>query len=123
MAHRIAVIQVGAMIMWVRFLSCRVLMVFALVPLACSVDAQPKPSPSELYPGPWLEVTQEVRETLALLKISACNEAAGRQSSRNSDEYLLYCTQDETHWTSWLVQPATHTVRGPGRLLEGIPPA
>ena len=50
------------MIMQIRFLSRRVLMVFALVPLACSADARSKPSPSEQYPGPWLEITQQVRE-------------------------------------------------------------
>ena len=107
--------------MRIKFLSRRVLMVFILGPLACSADARSKPSPSELYPGPWLEITQQVRETLALQKVSACNEAVGRQSSRNSSEYLLYCTQDERNWTSWLVEPASHKVRGPGRLLEGIP--
>ena len=48
--------------MRIRFLSCRFLMVFAFVPLACSADARSKPSPSEIYPGPWLEITQEVRE-------------------------------------------------------------
>jgi hypothetical protein len=107
--------------MRIRFLSRRVLMVFILVPVACSADARSRPSPSEQYPGPWLEITQQVRETLALQKVSACNQAVGRQSSRNSGEYLLYCTQDERNWTSWLVQPAAHKVHGPGRLLEGIP--
>ena len=107
--------------MRIRFLSRRVLVVFALVPLACLADARSKPSPSEIYPGPWLEITQEVRDTLALRKVSACNEAVGRQSSRNSGEYLLYCTQDESNWTSWLVKPPAHKVRGPGNLLDGIP--
>ena len=107
--------------MRIRFLSRRVLVVFALVPLACLADARSKPSPSEIYPGPWLEITQEVRDTLTLRKVSACNEAVGRQSSLNSGEYLLYCTQDEIHWTSWLVKPPAHKVRGPGNLLDGIP--
>ena len=81
--------------MQIRFLSRRVLMVFALVPLARSADARSKPSPSERYPGPWLEITQQVGGALALQKVSACNEAVGRQSSRDSGEYLLYCTRDE----------------------------
>ena len=81
--------------MRIRFLSCRVLVVFALVPVACLADARSKHSPSEIYPGPWLEITQEVRDTLTLRKVSACNEAVGRQSSVDSGEYLLYCTQDE----------------------------
>jgi len=82
--------------------------------------AQPKFSPQKQYPGPWLEVTQEVRDFLTLHKIYACNQAMARQSSRNSGEYLLYCTQDERHWTSWRVQPATHKLRGHGKLLEGM---
>ena len=106
--------------MQIRFLS-RVLIVFALVPLASRADDRPKPSPSEQYPGPWLEITQEVRETLAHHKVSACSQAVGRQSSYDPGEYLLYCTQDERHWTSWRVQPAAHKVHGPGGLLAGIP--
>ena len=107
--------------MRIRLISRLVMMVFVLGPLACSADARSKPSPSEQYPGPWFEITEEVRETLALHKVTACNEAVARQSSTHPGEYLLYCTQNERHWTSWLVQPATHKVRGPSRLLEGIP--
>jgi hypothetical protein len=96
---------------------------FALLGLTCllsTADARPMLLPSEQFPGPWLEVTQEIRDILALNKVSACSQAAGRASSRNPDEYLLYCTSDEKLWTSWRVQPATRTVRGPGRLFPGI---
>jgi hypothetical protein len=95
----------------------------ALLGLACllgSADARPMPLLSEQFPGPWLEITQEVRDFLTLNKISACSQAAGRESSRNPGEYLLYCTSDEKLWTSWRVQPAARTVRGPGRLFRGI---
>ena len=94
---------------------------FILLVLTSSAGAQSKLSPSEEYPGPWQEITQDVRGFLALHKVHACNEAVGRQSSRNSGEYLLYCTQDEKHWTSWHVQPAAHKLRGPDKLIEGIP--
>jgi hypothetical protein len=97
------------------------LILFVLTPLADAAYAQPKFSPSAQYPGPWLEVTQEVRDFLTLHKVFACKQAVGRPSSRISGEYLLYCTQDERHWTSWHVHPATHKVRGPGKLFEGIP--
>lgn len=97
------------------------LTLFVLMPWTGASYAQPELSPSEQYPGPWVEVPQEVRDLLALRKISACSAAVGRQSSRNPSEYLLYCTQDERHWTSWRVQPATHKVQGPGKLFEGIP--
>jgi len=98
------------------------LTLFLLTPWNDAAIAQPKFLPLQQYPGPWLEITQEVRDFLALHKVSACNQAAGRQSSRNSGEYLLYCTQDGRYWTSWRVQPLAHKVRGPGKLLEGIPP-
>ena len=103
-----------------RYLFCG-LTPLVLARSASAADAQPNLSLSEQYPGPWLEVTQEIREILALRKVSACSQAAGRQSSRNPGEYLLYCRRDGKFWTSWRVQPATHRVRGPGRLIEGIP--
>jgi hypothetical protein len=92
-----------------------------LLGLTCwlgTADARPKPS--EQFPGPWLEVTQEIRDVLTLNDVSACSQALGRQSSLNPGEYLLYCTRDEKLWTSWRVQPAAHKVRGPGKLFEGI---
>jgi hypothetical protein len=95
----------------------------ALLGLTCllgTADARPMLLPSEQFPGPWLEITQEIRDVLTLNKVSACSQAAGRESSRAPGEYLLYCTSDEKHWTSWRVQPAAHTVRGPGRLFPGI---
>jgi hypothetical protein len=111
------------------------LMLLVLTPLADAASAQSKFSPSEAkfspseakispseeYPGPWHEVTQEVRDFLAVHKVYACDQAAGRQSSLNSGEYLLYCTRDEKHWTSWRVQTATHKLRGPDKVIEGIP--
>jgi len=86
-----------------------------------TADARPMLFPSEQFPGPWLEVTQEVRDLLTLKKVSACSQAAGRESSRNPGEYLLYCTSDEKLWTSWRAQPAARSIRGPGRLFQSIP--
>ena len=97
------------------------LMLLALTFLLGTADARPKISPSEEFPGPWLEVTQEVRDVLTLNKVSACSQAMGRQSSRDPGEYLLYCTRDERLWTSWHVQPAAQKVRGPFTLSEDIP--
>jgi hypothetical protein len=95
----------------------------ALLGLTCwlgTADARPMLSLSEQFPSPWLEVTQEVRDILTLNKVSACSQAAGRESSRNPGEYLLYCTSDEKRWTSWRVQPAARSVRGPAGLFRGI---
>ena len=98
------------------------LALLSLTGLLGPANAGQKLLPSEQFPGPWLEVTQEIRDVLALNKVSACSQAVGRQSSRNSGEYLLYCTTDEKLWTSWLVQSATHRVCGPGKLFEDIAP-
>lgn len=106
--------------MQIRSLS-RALMMIALVLLVSWAEDRSESSPSEQYPGPWLEITKEVRETLAHHKVLACSEAAGRQSAYDPGEYLLYCTRDERHWTSWRVQAAADEVHGPGELLEGIP--
>src|SRR2546430_16788022 len=78
------------------------LALLGLTSLLRTADARPMLLPSEQFPGPWLEVTQEIRDVLVLNKVSACSQAVGRQSSRNSGEYLLYCTTDEKLWTSWL---------------------
>jgi hypothetical protein len=86
-----------------------------------TADAGSKLLPSEQFPGPWFEATQEIREVLTSNKVSACSQAMARQSSQDPGEYLLYCTRDEKHWTSWHVQPATRTVRGPFTLSEDIP--
>ena len=96
------------------------LALLGLTYLVGMADARPKLSPSEEFPGPWLEVTQEIRDVLALNKVSACSQAAAQESSRTPGEYLLYCTSDEKLWTSWRVQPTAHTVRGPGRLFQDI---
>lgn len=101
---------------------CFSLMLAVLAPLASAANARLEVSTSEQYPGPWLEVSQEIRDVLALRKVSACTQAVGRQSSRNAGEYLLYCTRDEKVWTSWHVEPAVDKVRGPGKLLQGILP-
>jgi hypothetical protein len=76
---------------------------------------------ADQFPGPWLEVTQDIRDLLTQRKVSACSQAAARESTRNPGEYLLYCTSDEKTWTSWRVKPTTRTVRGPGGLSPDIP--
>jgi hypothetical protein len=96
------------------------LMLLGLTSLLDMADARPGILPSEQFPGPWLEVTQDIRDVLNQNKVSACSQAMGRESSRNPGDFLLYCTSDEKLWTSWRVQPATHTVGGPGKLYEGI---
>jgi hypothetical protein len=82
----------------------------------------PKLSLSERYPGPWVEVTQEIRDLLDSNKIRACTQAMGRQSANDPGEYLLYCTRDEKLWTRWRVWPATHKIRGPDEIFAIMTP-
>jgi hypothetical protein len=96
---------------------------FTLLAITCllgTVDARPKILLSERFPGPWLEVTQEIRDVLTLNKVSACSQAMARQSTRDAGDYLLYCTRNEKLWTSWRVLPAAQKIRGPDSLFEDI---
>ena len=97
------------------------LMLLALTFFLGTAEARSRLSPSEQFPSPWLEVTQEIRDVLTLHKVSACSQAMARQSSQNPDEYLLYCTRDEKLWT-WRVQPAAPKIRGPHKLFEDMAP-
>ena len=56
----------------------RSLVLLGLTCLLGTADARPM-LPSERFPGPWLEVTQEVRDFLTLNKVAACSQAAGRE--------------------------------------------
>jgi len=92
------------------------------VPLATPAAVHPKFSLSERYPGPWVEITQEIRDVLDRKKVRECGQAAGRQSSSDPGEYLLYCTRDEKHWTRWRVWPASRQVLGPGEIFATVVP-
>ena len=76
----------------------------ALLGLTCllgTAHARPMLLPSERFPGPWLEVTQEIRDLLRSEQ-SFCAAVRPRDAnlSLNPGEYLLYCTSDEELWTS-----------------------
>ena len=88
------------------FRCCLVLAV--LTSLASAANARPGFSASEHYPGPWLEITQEIREVLALHKISACNQAAGRQSSRKAGNisYIARATRKSGPAGTWSLRHA-----------------
>ena len=83
----------------------------------------PRFSLSERYPGPWVEVTQEIRDLLDSKRVRACAQAMGRQSANDPGEYLLSCSRDEKRWTLWRVWPASRKIRGPHEIFATmIPP-
>jgi hypothetical protein len=87
-------------------------------PMQASVN--PKLSPESRYPGPWVEVTQDIRDILDRNKVRACAQAMGRQSANDPGEYLLYCTRDEQRWTRWRVWPTKGKVRGPDEIFAAM---
>ena len=105
----------------VTALICGCLTLSLLAPLATNGQAQPRFSPAQRYPAPWVEVTQEIRDVLDRNQVLACGQAMGRQSSSDPGEFLLYCTRDEERWTRWRVWPASHKVSGPGKIFWSIP--
>jgi hypothetical protein len=102
-------------------LFCSCLTLSLLAPLATLVHAQPKFSLSERYPGPWVEVTQPIRDILDRNEVLECGQAVARQSSKDPGEHPLYCTRDEKQWTRWHVWPASHKLSGPDKIFSSIP--
>ena len=70
------------------------LMLLGLTCLLGTADARPKLLPSEQFPGPWAEVTEEIREVLALNKVFACS----RQwpVNRRATPATICCTAHRT---------------------------
>jgi hypothetical protein len=96
------------------------LLVLAWLALAANVSSTL--SLAHRYPGPWAELTPRIRDVLHLHNVGDCSEAMVRRSVRHSEDYLLYCSRDARHWTRWRVLPSAQKVRGPGDIIEGIPP-
>jgi threonine synthase len=68
------------------------LMLLVLMPFAEAAQAQS----SEEYPGPWREITQDVREFLALHKVPATKL---RDGNRRAISTSTFCTAPETRNT------------------------
>ena len=69
----------------------------ALSGLTCllgTVDARPKLLPSEHFPGPWLEVTQEIRDVLSLNKVWPA--ARPRDANCRATPANISCTAQRT---------------------------
>ncbi|MGY6127027.1 hypothetical protein ACW9YV_16505 (plasmid) [Paraburkholderia strydomiana] len=69
---------------------------------------------AERYPAPWHDdFNLEISKSLAWNKVQGCGEFKYRASSRDKDEYLVYCTANGSTWTAYLVWTAIHKVTGP----------
>jgi len=68
----------------------------------------------ERYPGPWQEEFHlGITKALGSKSIRGCGQYKYRESSKNLNEYLVYCTADGTNWTVYVVWPNTGGVIGP----------
>lgn len=66
------------------------------------------------YPGPWREdFNLNISKALGAKSVSGCGQYKFRESSRDSGEYLVYCTRDGASWVSYVVWTKTGAVLGP----------
>lgn len=69
---------------------------------------------AEMYPGPWHDdFNMGITKALAKNQISGCGEYKYRPHKSASNEYLVYCTRDGSHWTAYLVWDLIGKVMGP----------
>jgi hypothetical protein len=94
------------------------LMFFVLTPWTDASYAQPESSPSEQYPGPWVEVPQEVRDLLALRKVSA---ARLWDVNRPAIPANIFCTARKTRDTgqAGVYSPLPTKCKGPANSSKG----
>jgi hypothetical protein len=87
----------------------------AVVILATLCGCEQRDIPlSERYPGPWREEFHAgITKALASKSIGGCGQYKHRESSKDRNEFLVYCTGDGSLWTAYLVWPNTGGVVGP----------
>lgn len=69
---------------------------------------------NERYPAPWREEFHVgITKALASKSIRGCGQYKYRESSKNRNEFLVYCTGDGSTWTAYLVWPSTGGIIGP----------
>lgn len=86
--------------------------------LACLLIAACSPSQEptmlERYPGPWVqEFNLPITKALAANDIRICGSYKYRASSRDTGEYLVYCSMDEKNWTAFIVWAPIEKILGP----------
>ena len=90
-------------------------LIFALMLIFTFSDSSAySESLAEMYPGPWHhEFNLGITKALAKKQISGCGEYKYRTHKSSSNEYLVYCTRDGSHWTAYLVWDLIGKVMGP----------
>lgn len=93
----------------------------AAASLAACSPTDDNPTVATRYGGAWSDVDGDVAGTLARNAVHGCGEAYQRASTRDQDEYLVYCTGDGATWTAYLVWPKANRVLGPNAPDPTIP--
>lgn len=73
------------------------------------------PTKVERFPGPWQERIKGtgIAKTLVAHDVRGCGFLKFRESSRDKNEYLVYCSRDFENWRAYLVWPRINKVTGP----------
>ncbi len=91
-----------------------------------------EPSPSDRFPGPWVEVRSlGIDRVLGNHNISGCENLVYRHSDLSSGpldprgDFLVYCSPDGTNWTAYIASPGLARERsliGPFAIYADVPP-
>ena len=74
---------------------------------------------SQRYPGPWRsDFNKDITHALAKNNILGCGEYKHRESSVNSGEFLVLCSNDGLTLNGYLVWPRIGSVTGPIKKSE-----
>lgn len=103
------------------------LLTTAFLAASCAKHEAPL-TPAQEFVGPWRE-SADMSLTMALAKAEArdCGSFYFKDSIRNPQQALVYCTGDGQRWTAWTVSrsssdPRHSTAVGPFHTEPDIPP-
>jgi len=115
----IVVISVVAVVLWNKIFPDNPPTTEHSQPVATSANTKQHPQTQELslserYPGPWREeFNPSITKALAAKRVGGCGQYKYRKSTKDGEEYLVYCTADGRNWSAYLVWPAIEEVTGP----------
>lgn len=87
------------------------------------VASNPRGEIAEDYRGEWRSNSpNNIIRVLSANNVRGCGEFHHKPSTRNSGEYLVYCTPDGRNWTAYIVWPNVNRISGPARPDPNIRP-
>nr|TFG52613.1 MAG: hypothetical protein E4H34_04765 [Hyphomicrobiales bacterium] len=90
------------------------------------------PSPSDRFPGPWVEErSMAINRVLGSQNISGCENLVYRPSDVSNGpldprgDFLVYCSADGANWTAYIASPGLtrdRALNGPFEIYADIAP-